>query len=313
MRDQTLLTLFIFLIASRGNFLDRPIPGVEGYAFHSPTQRSVSPLQSRRHSSQLIFTHQPTFLRAQDATSESSHNSVQKNCVQKFHGIFKRKRAQCASQIIRIWLKSRRSILTVCAVFLFWFGAAGTHTPVSHGSSSSVATEVVSQSSRISSALDQTVNKYVKGHMFDDDAYDPVESIYREAMDDRIKGTYPKDLKETTSSVLGQNVIKAGKKSSSRGFTGVLSKAMFFLKRQGLSEMQAIGLIACASLFGAPGLFFTIAMQVANQNKRSVTNMMTKRYGETYSTDASEKKEDDVEIPDDDDDDDDYDDDDDDE
>jgi hypothetical protein len=190
-------------------------------------------------------------------------------------------------------------------VVLFWFGAAGTHTPVSHGSSSSIMNGVVSRRNIFSSSLDKIVNKYVKGCMFDDDVYDPVESVYREAMDDILKGSYPKDLKETTSSVLGQNVIKADKKASGTGFSGSLMKTVSFLRKQGLSEMQAIALLTSVFVIGVPALFFAALMQIATQNKRSMNRLMKKRYGETYTVDASEKIEEDVDVPDDDDDDDD--------
>jgi len=141
--------------------------------------------------------------------------------------------------------------------------------------------------------------------MFDDDVYDPVESLYREAMDDRLKGSFPKDLKETTSSVLGQNVIKADKKASGAGFSGVLMKTVGFLRKQGLSEMQAIAIVTGVFVIGGPAFCFGVVMQIATQNKRSMNKLMKKRYGETYTVDASEKIEEDVDAPDDDDDDDD--------
>ena len=111
---------------------------------------------------------------------------------------------------------------------LFWLGAAGTYTPASHGTSVSSSAPVgeISRNHILSSSLDEIIDEYVKDHMFDDDAYDPVESIYREAIDDKLKGTYPKDLKETASSVLGQNVMKAEKKASGAGFSGGLVKAV---------------------------------------------------------------------------------------
>jgi hypothetical protein len=42
-----------------------------------------------------------------------------------------------------------------------------------------------------SPSLDTIVHRYVKDHMFDDDVYDPVESIYREANDDAELRKYP--------------------------------------------------------------------------------------------------------------------------
>jgi len=189
------------------------------------------------------------------------------------------------------------------AAIVFWFGAAGIHTQVSHGSSSTASTEIVSRNI-FSSSLDQITDKFVKSHMFDDDVYDPVESLYREAMDDRLKGSYPRDLKETTSSVLGQNIIKADKKTAGAGFSGTLMKTVGFLRKQGLSEMQAIALVTSFFVIGIPAVSFYLLMQIATQNKRSMNRLMKDRYGETYTVDASEKIEEDVDVPDDDDDDD---------
>jgi hypothetical protein len=300
MRNKMILPLFIFLIAATGTIFDRSIARVEGFAPFSRTQRLVPP-----SSSLLISSHPPSYLRVQDTKSEDYKNVVEENRIRKFRRIFKKGTTQYTTQLIHFWLKSRRSVLTMCTVILFWFGAAGTHTPVSHGSSSSVTTGVVSRSNIFSSSLDKIVGKYVKSHMFDDDAYDPVESIYKEAMDDRLKGSYPKDLKETTSSVLGQNAIKADKKSSGAGFSGGLMKTVGFFRKQGLSEMQSIALLTSFFVIGVPTVFFGAMMQIATQNKRSMNRLMKNRYGETYTVDASEKIEDDVDVPDDDDDDDD--------
>jgi len=186
---------------------------------------------------------------------------------------------------------------------LFWLGAAGTYTPASHGTSVSSSAPVgeISRNHILSSSLDEIIDEYVKDHMFDDDAYDPVESIYREAIDDKLKGTYPKDLKETASSVLGQNVMKAEKKASGVGFSGGLVKAVGFLRQQGLSEMQSIALITGLFVVGAPSIAFAVFLSIASQNKRSMNKLMKKRYGDTYTVDATAKEEEDIDVPDDDD------------
>ena len=311
MRNMFTLPLVISLIAVIG-ISDRSIVTVEGFSIGSRrtalTPSSPSLVKTRQPSSPLISTRSSCYLRLKHGDSADSNDVVHKNGIKKFQGIVKRATNQCTTQLIRFWLKSRRSVLTLCAVLLFWFSAAGTHTPVSHGSSVSSSTAragVVSRNNIFSSSLDQIVDGYVKGHMFDDDVYDPVESIYREAMDDRLKGTYPKDLKETTSSVLGQNVIKAEKKASGTGFGGALMKTVNFLRRQGLSEMQAIALFTGTFVIGVPLLILGAIAYIAILNKSQVNKLMKQRYGEGYTVDASEKKEEDVDVPDDDDDDDD--------
>jgi len=290
--------------------MNRSIAGVKGFSPSFRTTRSAQlsshfQVQRRRFPNPLIPAHPPTYLRVKDANSDGSKNVVEQNPLQKFLRNLRSGSTKCTTQLVRFWFNGRRLVLTTCTVILLWFGAAGTHTPVSHGSSSSIRTEGSFRSNVFSSSLDQMVDKYVKERMFDDDIYDPVESIYREAMDDRLKGSHPKDLKEITSSVLGQNVIKADMKASGTGFSGVLMKTVSFLRKQGLSEMQAIALMTSFFVIGVPALFFGTLMQIATQNKRSMNRLMKKRYGETYTVDASEKIEEDVDVPDDDDDDDD--------
>lgn len=279
---------------------------VEGFSIGSRTTVSLTPspsslLKTCQPSSARLSTRPASFLRVKEAKSEVSKDGVLQNGINRFQGICKRATNKCSTQLIRFWFRSRRSVLTLCGAMLLWFGAAGAHTPVSHASSiSSSATRNI-----FSSSLDQMVDKYVKGHMFDDDAYDPVESIYKEAMDDRVKGTYPRDLKETTSSVLGQDVVKAERKGSGAGVSGLLMKSVGLLRKQGLSEMQAIGFLTGLIVFGFPAFVLSAGMQIGNRSRRSMNKVMKKRYGETYSVDATEKVEEDVDVPDDDENDDD--------
>lgn len=303
MRTKSTFPLLISLIASLATILD----GVEGFAVCSQTRSatvSSSPflVQNRKPSSAWISVNPSSYLKV--ARQEDAQNGVNKSRIRKFGGIFKRGTARCTTQLIRFWMRSRRSLLTISAAILFWFGAAGIHTQVSHGSSSAASTQVVSRNI-FSSSLEQITDKYVKSHMFDDDVYDPVESLYREAMDDRIKGAYPKDLKETASSVLGQNVIKADKKTAGAGFSATLMKSVGFLRKQGLSEMQAIAVVSGFFVIGIPAVAVYLVMQIATQNKRSMNKLMKDRYGKSYTVDATEKTEDDVDAPDDDDEDDD--------
>jgi hypothetical protein len=201
----------------------------------------------------------------------------------------------------------------VCAAFVFCFGALGAQD--AHASTPAPSRPVVEQVSRniLSPSIDHIVDDYVKDHMFDDDAYDPVESTYREAVDDRVQGTYPKALKEITSSVLGQDVIKAEKAASGSSIGATLVKTVNFLRQKGLTESQAIALLTGSLVIGTPSIIFAVLMMIGAQNKRSIDRLMKNRYGETYTVDATIKVEEDVEAPDDDDDDDDDDDSDDDE
>lgn len=232
-----------------------------------------------------------------------------------------------SSRFAHLQIKLKRSFLMVCAAFVLCFGALGGVASESHASSAPPATATATSSSSslppvvklvartssniLSPSIDEIVDNYVKDHMFDDDVYDPVESIYREGIDDMLHGTYPKALKEISSSVLGQDVIKAEKSASGSSVGSALVKAVGFLRRRaGLSEMQAIFLLAGSLVVGTPTVAFAVLMMVGTQNKRSINRLMKKRYGETYTVDATIKEDDGVEAPDDDDDEDDDDDDD---
>ena len=154
--------------------------------------------------------------------------------------------------------------------------------------------------------------------MFDDDTYDPVESLYREAMDDNLSGTYPKALKEVSAEVLqGTDVMKQAAKAereSNMSIGSMLVRGANFLQtRVGLTESQAVMVLAGVFAIGTPALMIFTATYVGMANKRGMNRLMKKRYGQSYTTDATIKVEEDVELPDDDDDDDEDDDDDDDE
>ena len=202
----------------------------------------------------------------------------------------------------------------VFAAFLFCFGTVRVHdahasstTAPSSTSSMPTQTQVVQASRSASilspSSLDQIVDRYVRDHMFDDDTYDPVESTYREAYEDQVRGSHPKALREITSSVLGSGAVKAENRDV--GFGAFLVKTATFLKRKGLSEVQAIYLITGSMVIGTPIIVFGVVAYLAAWNKRKLERELKGRYGQSYTVDATIKVEDDVELPDDDDDDDD--------
>jgi hypothetical protein len=206
----------------------------------------------------------------------------------------------------KAWSTIRGSLLVLYASLIIWLGTAGIQTPPSHAASTAVAANPVISRTRWSPSLDQIVQDYVQDRMFDDDVYDPVESIYRETIDDNIKGTHPKALKEITSTVLGRDVVKAQTKASAgSAVANALNKVIAVLRNRGLSEAQAIALLTGSVFLGVPYLILNVVLALAYQNKHSITNVMKKRYGDAYTVDATIKEEDDVELPDEDDDDDD--------
>lgn len=177
--------------------------------------------------------------------------------------------------------KFRRSVGILCTATFLWFGAAGLRTPPSHASTAVSPTQ--ESKSLLSSSLDQIVDSYVKDHMFDDDAYEPVESAYREAVGDRIKGSHPRSLSEISTSVLGQDGVNVDKESSSTGIGGVLLKGVNFLKGRGLSESTAIIVLTGSFVVAGPIAFTFVGMMVGAQSKRQINSVMKRRYGDTYT------------------------------
>jgi hypothetical protein len=189
--------------------------------------------------------------------------------------------------VSRLAEKLRRSVALLCTVALLWLGAAGVTTAPSHASSAvSSIQSIASKISPLQSAtLDQIVDHYVKDHMFDDDVYDPVESSYREAVDDNTKGTYPKALSEVTAGVLGTDVVKAEKKDASvTGVAAVLSSSVKFMqKTAGLSEQTAVVVLAASFVILGPVGVVMGGMVIAGISKRNLRKTFKERYGDTYT------------------------------
>lgn len=176
----------------------------------------------------------------------------------------------------------KRSVRLFCASVLFWFGAAGLRSTPSVASDADFASPP-QPSAPISSSLDKIVDRYVQNHMFDDDVYDPIESTYREAMNDNSKGSHPRKISEITAEVLGQDVVKAERKASASGIGGMLLNAVNFLQKRGLSETTAVLLLAGTFVVVGPGAFLVVGMMVGSQSKRQINSVMKKRYGDTYT------------------------------
>ena len=236
---------------------------------------------------------------------------------------------QRSSKFASLRSKMKRSMMVVCASLFVWFSAGGFvgansgngnpfTPPAAHASTTMTTSFSKAATSFIEGpSLDEIVDDYVRDYMFDDDTYDPVESLYREAMDDNLSGTYPKALKEVSAEVLqGTDVMKQAAKAereSNMSIGSMLVRAGNFLQtRAGLTETQAVMVLAGVFAIGTPALLIFTATYVAMSNKRGMDRLMKKRYGQSYTTDATIKVEEDVELPDDDDDDDEDDDDDDD-
>lgn len=200
----------------------------------------------------------------------------------------------------------RRSLLSVALVAMLWGGLALQTTAPSHASTTTTAQAASTTSpielvlQRTSPSLDRMVDRYVKSYMFADDSYDPVESIYREAYEDATVGQHPSALAEIKRQVLGDS--KKVVAPTSEGFASWLTSTTKKLQQRGMSESAAILVLASVFVIAGPSLFLFTGMIIGGISKRNIRRLMKKRYGDTYTVDATIKKEEVIEAPEDEDD-----------
>jgi hypothetical protein len=203
-------------------------------------------------------------------------------------------------------------MLTFSLAVLLWGGLSLAFAPRSHASSSSSSASSLfptrpleSVLERTSPSLDTIVDRYVKRHMFDDDKYDPIESLYREAYHDATVGEHPRALAEITGSVLGSGAgtdaaAKGKRLLTNEGFaTWLTSTVQKLTQRGGMSESSAILLLAGIFVIAGPSLFLFVGMIIGGISKRNIRSVMKKRYGDTYTVDATIRTEEEVKAPDD--------------
>jgi hypothetical protein len=185
--------------------------------------------------------------------------------------------------------KLKRAATLLFTVATIWLATAGFYAAPSNASTTTTSAAPSTTITKVipkvlhSKSLDDIVDKYVQNHMFDDDAYDPVESTYREAFEDNVVGTHPKALRDVRSSVLGSKGIKVEKEKSG-GVVEFLSGTIRFIRNKtGFSETGAILLIAAAFVIAGPVGFTFGGMMAGGMSKRNMNKLMKKRYGDTYT------------------------------
>ncbi|KAL7570368.1 hypothetical protein ACA910_017207 [Epithemia clementina (nom. ined.)] len=191
----------------------------------------------------------------------------------------------------------RRLMLTVLLVSIVWNSSA----TVSHAATTATSTSTPIFHEKI-------VDNYIKNHMFDNENYDAVSSAYREANFDNTVGSHAAALQEITTSVLGESAKFVAKQSDSVASNPVgtiLMSLVTFLEKRGMSQMSAILLLTTIVFTSAPVIFLVGSMAISLMFKRGIVREMKARYGDSYTIDATIKRDDDIEAPDDDEDDDD--------
>jgi hypothetical protein len=221
----------------------------------------------------------------------------------------RKKIAQVQSPMMKLRRKLRRAFTIAFAALWFWSMTA----PPAHAASSTLAPpsveRIVATSKTLktrlvtsSSLLDRITDQYVREHMFQDDTYDPVEGMYREAYDDVATGTYPQALYGTNAGTAGVAKSIPSKTNKNPWDVGsLLTKATKYLEtKAGISTKTSTFVLAGILVVAGPSLLLFLGMVVAGMSKRSINKTMKERYGDTYTVDATIKVEDPIETPDDD-------------
>jgi hypothetical protein len=157
-----------------------------------------------------------------------------------------------------------------------------------------------------SASLDALIDRYVHQHMFDDDlttVLDPVAATYQEVHDDATTGRHVSALRQIVSSVLGQGASSTSAESNvvdnTSGGLGpmLISLVRGLQQRTGWSEAAVTLSLATVFVVAGPTLFLVAGVMVGNLSKRNMDQLFKKRYGDTYTVDATAKHEPIVEAP----------------
>lgn len=188
----------------------------------------------------------------------------------------------------------RRFFMIIFVASVLWSGAFG-KPPTSNAV---VATQIFHE---------KVVDNYVKNHMFDNEEYDAVSSTYREANLDNNVGAHATALREITMSIVGESGKLIGRQTERGGnpVASLLMTLVSFLEKKGMSQMSSIILLTTIVFTVAPAGFLVGSMAISLMFKRGITREMKARYGNSYTIDATIKKDEDIQAPDDEDDDDD--------
>jgi hypothetical protein len=193
--------------------------------------------------------------------------------------------------------KLRKSFTILVASFAILLSTSHLHNSPAHASSTITATKT-STASLLSKlnifrprTADELIDKYIQERLFIDDAFDPVESAYREAYSDYPsngrEGVYPQLLGETAASALGRKdgsslIISksAASQSDAGGITGALIKASDFLQQKiKVSSSVSYYIIAAGLLLGGTVLPGILGMSYQAFQRLQIDKSEMKMYG----------------------------------
>lgn len=166
--------------------------------------------------------------------------------------------------------------------------------------------------------LDALVDRYVRQHMFDDDSSvsDPTSATYREILDDVNTGKHPTAIRSVVKDVekslqyKSNSIMDSATTTSKTMRTWTAGSLLTSLvrgvqRRTGWTDAVATMALAGVFVVAGPSAFLLAGIMVGNISKRNMDQLFKKRYGDTYTVDATVKQEPLVEAPSDDEEDDD--------
>ncbi|KAL3802602.1 hypothetical protein ACHAWO_003630 [Cyclotella atomus] len=204
--------------------------------------------------------------------------------------------------------KLRKSFTILLASFAIVLSTTHLHNSPAHASTTITATKT-STTSLLSKlnifrprTADELIDKYIQERLFIDDAFDPVESAYREAFSDYPsngrEGVYPQLLAETAASALGRKdgsslIISksAASQSDAGGITGALIQASDFLQQKlKVSSSVSYYIIAAGLLLGGTVLPGIVGMSYQAFQRLQIDKSEMKMYGKITDIAAIAKK-----------------------
>jgi len=167
---------------------------------------------------------------------------------------------------------------------------------------------VLASTAGASANLDRLIERYVRQHMFSDDAYDPFESAYREAHYDQGGSPYPSIISETAADILGKKEVAAKVEREGSAFDKVWQKldglAVKLESKFGISKQLSLSTMFIGIFCTPVVVLFLGAIAFGEKQKAKSEQMAKDRYGYGLNDlSAAERIGEDIEAPDDDDDD----------
>ncbi|KAL9184634.1 hypothetical protein ACHAXT_012604 [Thalassiosira profunda] len=208
----------------------------------------------------------------------------------------------------------RRTFAVLLASLAFFLSSTRVvHLPA-HAASTAVATSKLTLAQKLNPfrtrSADEMIDAYVRDRLFADDAYDPVESAYREAYADAggsagkegvASGAYPTLLSETAASALGQqkgvsivasNAASSGTEGKNDGITAVLIKASDFLQNKlRVSASVSYYILAGGGILSICVLPGMLGVLYQGLQRWQIDKSEMKMYGKISDMDATSKKE----------------------